>query len=100
MTTKVEVRDDGMIVKDSNEIGKIAGFMSTDFVKKPYTLKKHKIKLFSGIEVTIAYGGLKNGKFCETCHLQCNWGRNCIRYKKEECRENPEFKDIGFYIFE
>lgn len=100
MTTKVEVRDDGMIVKNSKEIGKIAEFMSTDFVKNPYTLKQHKIKLFSGATVKLAYGGIKRGKFCETCHLQCAWGANCVSYKKEACRKNPEFKDIGFYIFE
>ena len=97
---KVEIHDDGIIVESSKEIGKFSGFMSTDFVKKPYSLKKHKIKLYSGTEVKLAYGGLYNGEFCETCHLQCKWAKNCVGYKKGICRENPNFENIGFYIFE
>lgn len=99
---RVNINELGIITKKdkSIEIGKIPGFNTTDFKKKPYMLKESKIKLFSGKYVKLSYGGItSNGEYTETCHLECKWGKNCISYQKGNCRYNPKITEIGFYMF-
>ena len=98
---KVTINSDGKIIRisDDTEIGVIEGFKYSDFSRYPNILKPSKIKLYNTEKkVTLSYGGLVNGNFEEACHIKCVWGSNCLRFKKGNCKYNPEMKDVGFYI--
>ena len=55
-------------------------------------IENGKVKLF--------YGGAFEGKFKETCHLKCTWGKSCLSYKKCNCEFNPKFSNVGYYVME
>lgn len=97
---KVNIDSAGRItrISDNAEIGCITGFHYSDFVKFPNTFRKSDVKLDSGEKVKLAYGGILDGQFTETCHMKCVWGRHCLRYKKYDCTENPAITDVGFYV--
>ena len=97
---KVTISDEGIITRCSDDvkIGTITNFYYSDFRKYPNMYKRRAIQLDSGEKVNLIYGGYFNGKFKETCHLRCAWGKGCLSYKKCDCVYNPKFTEVGFYI--
>ncbi|MCR5146649.1 MAG: hypothetical protein K6B70_04815 [Clostridia bacterium] len=99
---KVTISDEGIITRcsDNVKIGTISNYYYSDFRKYPNMYKTRVIKLDSEEKVYLAFGGIVNGKFKETCHLRCAWGNSCLSYKKCDCQYNLKFTDVGFYIIE
>lgn len=99
---KVNVDPEGIITRcsDNVKIGTISGYYYSDFRKYPNMFKAKIIKLDSGKEVKLFYGGAFEGKFKETCHLKCTWGKSCLSYKKCNCEFNPKFSNVGYYVME
>lgn len=97
---KVNIDSAGRITRESDnvEIGCIKGFHYSDFVRFPNTYRKSQVKLESGETVKIAYGGIVDGEFSESCHMKCVWGKHCLRYGKYDCMYNPIMTDVGFYV--
>lgn len=102
MLFKVNVDPEGNISRcsDGVKIGAISGYFGSDYLKYPNTFKSKAIKLDSGKEVKLFYGGIFNSKFRETCHLKCVWGKGCLSYKKCDCEFNPKFSDVGYYVLD
>ncbi len=100
MIYKVEIDTEGTITRNDEVIATISEFAGTDFVKFPNTLRPTKIRLKTGERVTITYGCMHDGKFEETCHIKCIWGKHCLQYMKNKCMYCNDFSDVGYYIIE
>ena len=97
---KVDISKDGIVTRDNEVIATISGFEGSDLAKFPNIIKPTKIKLNTRETVTIAYGGMLDGKFEEVCHIKCIWGKHCLQYNMNKCMYRKEFKDVGYYVLD
>lgn len=85
------------------EIAKISNYRYTDICRYPNTAKHFKLRLLNGQFADLTHGGFVDGKFAESCHMKCVWGRYCLDYGKTgsiNCIHSQGFKNPGFYILD
>lgn len=100
MIKRVLVNFDTGIIYDAKtpevEVAKVS--LSADIPSGKGPTRAIKCITASGKTVYLCYGGFINNTFERICSIPCRWGKSCIRFGKHNCKSNPDFRDIDFYI--
>lgn len=99
---KVIIDSKGIIrnISDNKPLGMVVNSRDIPSTSTP-AFRKLRVKLLSGAPAFLYYGGYISNKFTIACGITCNWGKNCIRYAKDNCIHNPKYSDtLGYYLSE
>lgn len=95
---KVDISPDGIVTSNNELIGQIKQYQSTEYSKYPNTIHNLLLTNVNGGKMVITFGGYKDDKFIECCHLKCKWGYSCMNYARCNCIYNTKIQNKGVYI--